>query len=105
MTPDIDITGQQQQILLEILNRFIPGVEVWAYGSRVKFTARRNSDLDLVAFTTPAQRRQVADLKDALDESNLPFLVDLHQWDDIPEKFHDIIRSDYVVLTKAEGHG
>jgi uncharacterized protein len=103
MITGIDITEQQQKTLLELLNHYIPGVEVWAYGSRVKFTARRNSDLDLVAFTTPAQQRQVSDLKEALDESNLPFLVDLHVWDDVPEKFHDIIRSDYVLLTKTEG--
>jgi hypothetical protein len=43
------------------------------YGSRVKWTARPNSNLDLVAFATPAQRPQMAELKDTMAESNLPF--------------------------------
>jgi len=102
MTPAIDITGPQRKLLLAILGRYIPGVAVWAYGSRVKFTARPNSDLDLVVFTTPAQGQVVSELKDELAESDLPFLVDLHVWDEVPEKFHDIIRKEYVVVQGGE---
>ncbi len=103
MTPSLDITTAQRKTLLTLLRQFIPGVTVWAYGSRVKWTARPNSDLDLVAFTTPAQRQLVYVLKDALAEGNLPFPVDLHVWDEVPERFHKIIRNEYVVLQEAEG--
>ncbi|MDR4467857.1 MAG: restriction endonuclease subunit S [Nitrospira sp.] len=102
MTDAIDLTKEQRSQLTALLRRFIPGVAVWAYGSRVKWTARLNSDLDLVAFTTPAQRSQVADLKDALAESNLPFPVDLHVWDDVPERFREIIQKEYVVMQEAK---
>lgn len=101
MTTDIDISPEQREILLAILHRHLPGVIVWAYGSRVKGGARPNSDFDLVVFTTPAQRPQVSELKDALDESNIPFRVDLHVWDDIPERFHEIIGKEYLVLSEA----
>lgn len=99
MTRAIDISAEQQESLLAHLHRHLPGVTVWAYGSRVKGTARPNSDLDLVVFTAPTQRPQVSELKDALDESNLPFRVDLHVWDEIPERFHEIIRSEYLALS------
>ena len=102
MTDAIDLTTEQRHTLSDLLRRYIPGVAVWAYGSRVKWTARPNSDLDLVAFTTPAHRSQVSDLKDALGESNLPFLVDLHVWDDVPERFREIIRKEYVVIQEAK---
>ena len=102
MTTAIDITKEQRKTLLALLGRFIPGVAVWAYGSRVKWTARPNSDLDLVAFTTPAQRSQVAELKEALAESSLPFPVDLHVWDEVPERFREIIRKEYVVVQEAK---
>lgn len=98
MTASIDITPGQKKTLLALLRRFIPGVEVWAYGSRVKWTARPNSDLDLVAFTTPTQQGKVSELKEALAESDLPFLVDLHVWDEVPERFHEIIRNEFIVL-------
>jgi type I restriction enzyme, S subunit len=102
MTDAIDLTTEQRNVLTALVRRFLPGVAVWAYGSRVKWTARPNSDLDLVAFATPAQRPQVADLKDALAESNLPFPVDLHVWDEVPERFREIIRKEYVVVQGAK---
>lgn len=102
MTESIDLTAAQRNTLLAFLRQYLPGVAIWAYGSRVKWTARPNSDLDLVAFTTPAQRPQVGDLKDALAESNLPFPVDLHVWDDVPERFREIIRKEYVVVQEAK---
>ena len=102
MTDAIDLTTEQRNMLNDLLRRFLPGAAVWAYGSRVKWTARPNSDLDLVAFTTPAQRAQVADLKDALAESNLPFPVDLHVWDEVPERFREIIGKEYVVVQEAK---
>jgi len=95
MIKGIDISQEQYDTLLALLHRHLPGVTVWAYGSRVKHTARPNSDLDLVVFTTPAQRPQVSELKDVLDESNIPFRVDIHVWDEIPEHFHNIIRQEY----------
>jgi predicted nucleotidyltransferase len=100
MTTAIHITPEQRGMLLTILRRFIPGVAVWAYGSRVNGTARTNSDLDLVVFTAPEQRHLVSDLKDELDESNIPFIVDLHVWDELPESFHEVILKKYVVLQK-----
>lgn len=105
MTDAIDLTTEQRKTLSDLLRRFLPGVAVWAYGSRVKWTARPNSDLDLVAFTAPAQRSQVSELKDALAESNLPFPVDLHVWDDVPERFREIIRKEYVVVQEAKEPG
>jgi predicted nucleotidyltransferase len=101
MTGAIEITPEQRRTLVAFLQRFIPDAGVWAYGSRVKGTGRPNSDLDLVAFTTPAQRSVVSELKDALDESNIPFIVDLHVWDEVPRRFQEIILEEYVVLQEA----
>lgn len=102
MTDAIDLTKEQRTTLSALVRRFLPSVVVWAYGSRVKWTARPNSDLDLVAFATPAQRPQVTELKDALAESNLPFPVDLHVWDEVPKRFREIIRKEYVVVQEAK---
>ncbi len=103
MTIDADITAEQQEALAILLHRFIPGVAVWAYGSRVNGAARPTSDLDLVAFTTPEQRPLVSQLKEELGESSdIPFIVDLHVWDEIPELFREIVRKKYVVLQEKQ---
>jgi len=103
MSVAVELSSAQRELLLALLRRYIPDVEVWAYGSRVKWIARPNSDLDLIAFTAPKQRGNVADLKDAFAESDLPFLIDLHVWDDVPERFHETIRKEHVVLQGASG--
>lgn len=104
MNDAIDITTEQRKLLLVLFHRFTPGVAVWAFGSRVKCTARPNSDLDLVVFTSTEQKPLVSELKDAIAESNISFIVDLHVWDEIPENFrHNIEREHAVLVNGAEG--
>ena len=109
VAPAIDLTAGQRRTVLALLNRHLPNTTVWAYGSRVKWTSHPASDLDLVAFAEPKQGARVAELREAFDESNLPFRVDLFIWDDVPESFQTRIKADHVVLasknTSFEIHG
>ena len=98
MNGEVTIEPKDRDILLAMLARFLPGVEVWAHGSRVKGHARPASDLDLVAFTVDEQGSQVTALREALDESSLPFRVDLAVWDEIPERFRRNIEEEHSVL-------
>ena len=97
--PAIDITTEQRKTVLSLLEKHLPNTTVWVYGSRVKWTAHPQSDLDMVVFATPEQNSQVFDLREALEESNLPFRVDLFVWDDVPERFRKHIKQDYVVFS------
>ena len=101
----IDITAEERETLLSLLEQHLPGAAVWVYGSRTKWTARPQSDLDLVVFPTSEQRKRVGDLREALEESNLPFRVDLFVWDDVPESFRGQIRADHVVIADAKARG
>ena len=103
--PSIDIGAQEKNIIRGLLRRHLPDVAVWAYGSRVQWNARAQSDLDLVAFAPAEQKREVLQLREAFEESTLPFSVDLLIWDELPESFHKNIKAEYVVLqTAKEGH-
>ena len=98
----IDLTAGQRRTVLVLLNRYLPGTTVWAYGSRVKWTSHPASDLDLVVFAKPEQAARVTELREAFDESNLPFRVDLFVWDDVPESFRKRIETEHVTLAKRE---
>ena len=101
ITASIDISAEQRQILLDLLSKYLANTKVWAFGSRVKWTTRSNSDLDLVVFSSPEQDSHVSALIEALEESNLPFRVDLLVWDKLPESFQRNIEEGYVVLVEA----
>ena len=100
LAPTIDITAEDRKTVLELLHRYLPDTNAWVYGSRVKWTSRPQSDLDLVVFATPRQRWQVSDLREAFEESNLPFRVDLFVWDEVPEQFRKQIESEHAVLVR-----
>lgn len=102
----IDLTATERSTVLALLERHLPGTEAWVYGSRAKWTSTPQSDLDLVVFTRPEQRRQVSDLREAFEESNLPFRVDLFAWAEVSELFRRRIESERVTLVDAiEGSG
>ena len=51
-----------------------------------------------MVFATPEQNGQVGELREAFEESNLPFRVDLFVWDSVPAQFREHIKRDHVVL-------
>jgi len=102
VTASIDITPQQRKTILDLLKTYLPNTQTWVYGSRAKWTAKPHSDLDMVVFATPEQSPKVSALKEAFEESDLPFRVDLFVWDEVPEQFRKNIQSDHVVLQEEE---
>ena len=102
MTPAIDITAEQRRTILALLDRHLSDTAAWVYGSRVKGTSRPTSDLDLVVFAGPKQSARVAELREAFEESNLPFPVDLFVWDEVPESFRTRIEAEHAVLSKDD---
>ena len=94
----IDLTQSELKIIKDLLQQYLSNVEVWAFGSRVKFTAKPSSDLDLAVFINEKQETNFSQLKEALTETSLPFRIDLHNWYELPETFHQNIKADYVIL-------
>ena len=96
---EIDLTPDQHRLVRELIERHLPDTDVWAYGSRVKWTSRPESDLDLVVFSGPDQSIHVSDLRVAFAESDLPFRVDVLIWDGLPESFKKEIDHEHLLLT------
>ena len=101
---NIDLSAEHRATVVALLREYLPGTTVWAYGSRVIWTSRDNSDLDLVVFATRKQVDQVSALREAFEESDLPFRVDLFAWDDVPESFRNRIRAEHVELAVFGRH-
>ena len=70
----LQITKQDYQILQQILGKY--AYHFYAYGSRVKGTARKFSDLDL-CYQANIPSYKVVAIEAELEESDLPFRVEL----------------------------
>jgi predicted nucleotidyltransferase len=95
----IDIEKKDLDTIQHILKRFVPNRVVWVFGSRIQNTAKAYSDLDLVILgETPLPQAIYYQILDAMEESNVPFRVDLLDWHRINPSFRAIIEKKHVVL-------
>lgn len=86
-----------------ILQAHLPDAEVWAYGSRVNGDYYEASDLDLVVRWPEDTERSkrfsaLMDVKEAFSGSDLPIIVQILDWDSIPQGFRDEILAGYAVI-------
>ena len=103
MVERLHLSERHCRALQALLREHLPGVEVWAYGSRVNGRSHDGSDLDLALRgpgleEIPAKR--LTAFKEAVRESTIPFLVEARDWARLPERFHREIEREYVVLRK-----
>lgn len=89
----IHIDSDDLIILHSILDKY--KYTFYAYGSRVKGTHRKFSDLDL-CIMEPISDLDMFYLKEAFEESDLPFKIDVRRWNDMSEDFQAIIQDDLV---------
>lgn len=100
--PKIDLKPQDWHEVCHILKTLVPEYPVWAFGSRVKGTAKAYSDLDLAIITDqPLSLTKMATLKEAFDESVLSIRIDIVDWAATSEPFRNIIEQDKVVVQEG----
>jgi len=74
----LDLAPQHLAMVRAILKRHVPQARAWVFGSRVKGTAQRFSDLDLaLEHDEPLSLRILALLDADFAESDLPMKVDV----------------------------
>ena len=103
MTDRLALPLRYRKQLKALLDEHVPGVEVWAYGSRVNGESHEGSDLDL-ALRGPALEPLDGgfyDLLEAIEKSNIPILIQAHDWARLPESFHREIERDHVVVQEG----
>ncbi len=101
MNSSLHLPDRWRPMVEKLLQTHVPDVEVWAYGSRVNGTHHEGSDLDLVLRARGLREipiLQLGNLREGLDESNIPIIVDVHDWATLPDSFRAEIEREYVVF-------
>jgi predicted nucleotidyltransferase len=93
----LDISSEHLSVVQQILRQLVPSCEVWAFGSRVKGTAKPFSDLDVVIMSQqPLSLALLASLHEAFSESDLPWKVDIVDWSTTNQEFRAVIDQQKV---------
>ena len=100
--PQIQITNEEKNIVQNILQKYVPDCEVWAFGSRATNSAKKYSDLDLAIIgKQPLSVQKMADLNNAFSESDLIWKVDIVDWCNTADWFKKIIAKDKIIFQAA----
>lgn len=83
------------EIVKEILSKY--PYQFYAYGSRVKGNVRRISDLDICYYDVPDLT--IGDIKEELENSDLPFIVELVKWKNMRPAFQEKIKKDLILIS------
>lgn len=87
------------RVLLEQIELYVPTATVWAFGSRVKGTHLPTSDLDLaVHCDKQTARKALPKLSDAFEETDLPFKVQVLDFNRLPTYMQENIKEKFVEI-------
>lgn len=92
------ITIEEEKIILSILEPYKNKYDFYYYGSRVKGNFRSLSDLDiLLTSKKDIELNDIYTLKEAFDESILPYVVNISY--NIDDKFYNLIKEELVKIS------
>ncbi len=92
----MQVSKKELEEIKAILKRYLPNKKVLAFGSRIKNTADKFSDLDCVVFG--ASVFEFEQTTEDFENSNLPFRVQLLMWEKLPKDFQEEINKKFVIL-------
>jgi predicted nucleotidyltransferase len=91
----IHLEERHLKIIKEILSQ--APIKFYAFGSRVKGNHQKFSDLDL-CFKDPVDPKIIRDIKFAFEDSNLPFKVDVLDYNKCDKRFIELIENSLVEI-------
>ena len=100
---ELGITEKEHNIILNILKEYFDKYAFYYYGSRIKGTFNKTSDLDiLIKGNQEMPLRDLVEIKEKFDESKLPYIVNFADYNSIDEKFYNLIKDDLVLVEGFE---
>ncbi|MCC7163593.1 MAG: restriction endonuclease subunit S [Anaerolineae bacterium] len=99
----IDVSPHDLETIKRILAARVPDFEARAYGSRYRWTAKEYSDLDLaIVGERPPTPIEMANLRADFEDSDLPFRVDVLDWQTISPEYRRVIEGGNEVIQKRD---
>jgi uncharacterized protein len=95
----IDLSPIHTAIIKQILKKELPNNEAIIFGSGVNGTAKPYSDIDLAVISKEGlDKSKLWELREAFEESDLPFCVDILDWNRLSESFKIGVQNNCEIL-------
>ncbi len=95
----INVGKQYLETIKRVLHKHVNNAEIRVFGSRLNEDVKKYADLDMVIVAKEKiALKVVTRMKEELEESDIPFRVDILDWHEISNDFKKIINKNYEVL-------
>ena len=94
----INLKTEHFELLKKIFTEYCPNAEIYVFGSRLNGDSHEGSDLDIVVKSFGNDKSNLAELKQLLNNSNIPFLIDIFELDKLPLTFQKEIENSFVKI-------
>jgi predicted nucleotidyltransferase len=90
-----------KNILLDIIEKIIPGCKVYLFGSRARKEHDSGADIDLALdLGREIESKKISLIKEKIEETTLPLSVDIVDLHTAPEVLKNDIKSEGVLWEK-----
>ena len=95
----MQLKPNEVQTVKNIILRYCPTAKIILFGSRAKNTAKKYSDVDIAIIDVEKiALTKLTLMKEEFAESNLPYLVDIVDWQRITAEFQQVIQKTGIAL-------
>ncbi len=95
----IDAKDQDLAFIAKTIRKHIPDCEIRVFGSRIKGTARQYSDIDIaIVAKNPIPPLTLEKIKEEFAQSDIPYRVDILDFNAISDSFRKVIEDGYEVI-------
>ena len=96
---EFGISKAEQKIINNILKEYARNYSFYYYGSRVKGAFNKTSDLDiLIKGENEMPLPDLIKLKEKMNESRLPYIVNFTDYNSVDENFYNLIKNDLILI-------
>ena len=90
-----EISTAQKKFIIKTIRAILPDAAILAFGSRIQGGAYPYSDLDIALKSKqPIKLSELGNLKEQFADSDLPFKVDLLDYQSTSDEFRQIINDN-----------
>ncbi len=95
----VHISDEERKILNSVFKEYQDQFEILVFGSRSRGDHKKYSDLDIcLKGKDKINSSVITELKNIFQESNLPYTVDIVDWNNISKEFQVNIKDDLMPL-------
>ena len=99
-----NISFPYENQIITIIQKHLPSINILLYGSRIQGKSHEGSDVDIALQTLDHSfipLSKIARLKEELEDSSIPLIIDIHDYYRLPESFQKEINHHALKLKES----